>query len=74
MDAEPRVPIWFFIGGTLLLYGVIIFGAGLYGLINPAIEAGIVLKQLHAGIWWGALMATVGAVYCVRFHPWRKSD
>jgi hypothetical protein len=74
MDAEPRVPIWFFIGGTLLIYGLIILATGLYGLFNPAMEAGIMLNWLHAGIWWGALMAVVGAIYCARFHPWRKQD
>jgi hypothetical protein len=74
MDTEHQIPVWFFIGGTLLIYGLIIFGTGLYGLFYPAIEAGIMLKQLHAGIWWGALMTVIGAVYCWRFHPWRKHD
>ena len=32
MENEHQIPIWFFIGGILAVYGVLIFGAGLYGL------------------------------------------
>jgi hypothetical protein len=72
MDTEHQIPIWFFIGGTLFVYGLIILGTSLYALIDPSIEAGIALNELHAGIWWGALMAVVGAFYTHRFNPWRK--
>ncbi len=73
MDTEHQIPIWFFIGGTLLIYGLIILGTGLYALVDPSIEAGIALSNLHAGIWWGALMIIVGTFYVYRFHPWRKA-
>lgn len=72
MDTEHQVPIWFFIGGTLLIYGLIILGTGLYGLVDPTLEAGLALNWLHADIWWGGFMALVGAFYVVRFWPWRK--
>jgi len=29
----------------------------------------VVLFPLHASIWWGALLAVVGAIYCVKFSP-----
>ena len=74
MNTEHQVPIWFFIGVTLLIYGVIIAGSGVYGLLDPAVEAGIALNWLHAGIWWGAIMAVVGVFYTVRFWPGRQSD
>ena len=72
MHDEHQIPIWFFIGGTLLTYGLIIFGVGLYSLVVPAIEANIELRRLHADIWWGGVMAIVGAFYTVRFWPTKK--
>jgi hypothetical protein len=74
MDTEHQIPIWFFIGGTLLIYGLIILGVGLYSLVNPAQGARLVMHWLHADIWWGALMAIVGAFYCFRFNPLRRRD
>ena len=35
MHSEHQVPIWFFIGAMLLIYGVLIVGAGVYGLSTP---------------------------------------
>jgi hypothetical protein len=72
MEPEHQVPIWFFIGATLLTYGLIILGTGLYALVNPAEQPTVALSYLHADIWWGGFMAIVGAFYFVRFSPWRK--
>ena len=60
------ISIWFFIGVLLLIYGVLILGAGLYGLSHPP---NVVHADLHAGIWWGALLLILGSVYTVRFRP-----
>ncbi len=61
-----RVPIWFFIGALLAVYGLLILAAGLYGLVHPpAVE----LAKLHAGIWWGALLLAIGLGYVFRFRP-----
>jgi hypothetical protein len=29
----------------------------------------VVLFNLHASVWWGALLAGVGAFYCIYFAP-----
>ncbi len=80
MESEHRVPIWFFVGGTLLIYGIIITVTGLYGLAHPS-AVQVELHQsnpqaswfvLHPDIWWGAVLTLMGAAYCVRFHPWRS--
>ena len=80
MQSEHQVPIWLFIGGILLTYGVLILGVGLYGLVEPS-QVQVSLQEswkdapwlcLHADIWWGALMTAVGAFYCVRFRPGRE--
>lgn len=60
------ISIWFFIGLLLVIYGVLILGAGLYGLSHPP---NVVRADLHAGIWWGALLLILGTVYTVRFRP-----
>jgi len=62
------IPIWFFIGMLLLVYGVLILGAGIWAVISPPAHP-VVLNRLHAGVWWGALLVGIGAVYCVRFWP-----
>lgn len=66
-----RISIWFFIGVLVLAYGVLILGAGLYELTGPP-KAGVVLANLHAGIWWGILMTVLGGLYTYRFLPGRQ--
>ena len=63
LDHPPRhhmLPVWFFIGVVLLIYGVMIFAQGIYELSHPV---GTVLENLHAAIWWGAFMAVVGIIF-----------
>ena len=69
MHRPGLVSIWFFIGTLLLLYGALIFGAGLHELSAPP---NVVLANLHAEIWWGALLLALGAFYFFRFAPWKK--
>jgi hypothetical protein len=67
------VSIWFFIGISLLVNGILILCAGLYEVWHPpALEAQVQLFSLHASVWWGALMTVIGAVYCYHFKPGRK--
>jgi hypothetical protein len=70
MKAATSISIWFFIGISLLVNGVLILGAGLYEVVHPpAFEP--VLFQLHAGVRWGALLTILGAFYCWNFAPSR---
>jgi hypothetical protein len=68
MKRGGSISIWFFIGISLLVNGLLIFAAGVYQLLNPP-EQEVVLFRLHAGVWWGALLAILGAVYCVYYTP-----
>ena len=72
MESEHQIPIWFFIGALLALYGVLIFGTGVYGLFDPPNPPKVELAHLHVDVWWGLLMIALGAFYCVRFHPFRR--
>jgi hypothetical protein len=71
MRSEGGISIWFFIGISLLVNGVLILGAGLYELANPP-EFRVVLYHLHANVWWGALMVVFGLLYTVKFRPRRE--
>jgi hypothetical protein len=66
------ISIWFFIGLSMLVNGALITGAGVYELMSPS-EHPVVLYQLHAPIWWGALLFVFGAFYCYHFAPTRQS-
>ncbi len=82
MESEHQVPIWFFVGFLLLIYGLLIVGAGIYALQVPTdVQRNLQASWpdapwffLHADLWWGAVMAVVGAGYCYRFHPWRPGE
>ena len=65
------VSIWFFIGISLAVNGALILAAGLYQLVNPPANPGVVLFYLHANVWWGAVLLIIGAVYCFKFAPHR---
>ncbi len=72
MSEKPQrtITIWFFIGALLLVYGVLILGAGIYGLFDP--PAHVAMQRLHLGIWWGLLLTGIGAFYSIRFRPGRE--
>jgi hypothetical protein len=69
-----RVSIWFFVGICLLVIGVLIFATGIYELIvPPPVATRVVLYQLHANVWWGGLLAALGAFYSWHFRPGRSN-
>ncbi len=63
-----HISIWFFIGISLLVSGVLILGAGIYQFVVPPVHP-TVLFQLHSGIWWGAVLTIFGLLYCIKFAP-----
>lgn len=70
MHRPGMLSIWFFIGVLLLVYGVLILGAGLYEFVSPPSRP-VVLAELHAGVWWGVLLLGLGGFYTLRFAPRR---
>jgi hypothetical protein len=70
MSTETKhfISIWFFIGALLLVYGILILGAAVYGLSHPPeMHADLSGRMQHivssAGFWWGGLLIVLGAVY-----------
>jgi hypothetical protein len=70
MKTGGSISIWFFIGVSLLFNGVLILAAGIYQYVQPP-ETPTVLFNLHAGIWWGAILTLLGAIYCLLYRPSR---
>lgn len=66
------MPVWFFIGLLLTVYGVLILGTGIYELFVP-LNRQLAMGHLHIGIWWGAGMLLFGLVYVIRFRPRRTN-
>ena len=69
---DSGISIWFFIGISLLVNGVLIVAAGIWEIIHPPANP-VVLFHLHANVWWGAALLTFGIIYCVRFAPNKRS-
>jgi hypothetical protein len=64
------IPVWFFVGLLLLIYGALILISGLAEWSSPPPT---VLAELHAPVWWGGLMVVLGVSYVAIFRPRRSS-
>ncbi len=64
-EAPKMKSIWYFVGLMLLVMGGLVLLAGLIELFSPSARQ-TVLADIHPGIWWGAVMIFVGAIFFVR--------
>lgn len=62
------IPVWFFVGALLGIYGVLILISGLREWSNPPPT---VLANLHAPVWWGGLLIVISAIYLYAYTPRR---
>ena len=69
---DGDISIWFFIGVLLTVYGVMILGYGLWELATGNIS-NVILANLHAPVWWGAIMLMLGIFYSLRFRPGKQA-
>ncbi|HEY4054294.1 MAG TPA: hypothetical protein VGL74_11140 [Terriglobales bacterium] len=65
-EKHEIIPVWFFVGVLLLVYGVMILISGIVEWAHPP---NTVLAELHAPVWWGGLLTVLGAIYCAMFRP-----
>ncbi|HUB00132.1 MAG TPA: hypothetical protein VMA34_17495 [Terracidiphilus sp.] len=66
------ISIWFFIGVLLSVYGAMIFGYGVFTLVTGELSS-VALAYLHAPVWWGALLCTLGVFYLIKYRPGRTA-
>jgi hypothetical protein len=71
MKTGGPLSIWLCVGISLLVNGVLIFGAGVYELLHPPVRQ-VVLYHLHANVWWGATLAIIGLIYCIYYAPGKE--
>ena len=60
MKTGGTLSIWLCVGVSLLVNGLLIFGAGVYELLHPPAQR-VVLYHLHANVWWEPCLASVGS-------------
>jgi uncharacterized BrkB/YihY/UPF0761 family membrane protein len=61
-EAGPTMlPIWFWIGTILLVYGLIVAGFGIYYVFHP--QTRTVLARINPSLWWGGIMLAVGLLF-----------
>jgi len=65
---KDLLPVWFFVGILLAVYGVLILVSGLAEWSHPP---NTVLSELHAPVWWGGIVTLVGVVYSAVYWPRR---
>jgi hypothetical protein len=69
-DGRPRdhhmIPVWFFVGVILFIYGIIILCQGIYEFSSPPPT---VLANTHPALWWGALLTVIGGIYVYAYYP-----
>jgi hypothetical protein len=63
---HSMVPVWFFIGVLLLIYGVILLIAGIQEISRPP---AVVLARYHAVFWGGIILILIGGFYTIKFWP-----
>ena len=73
MKSGGSLSIWFFIGVSLAVNGAVIFARGIYETMSPPPpELRVVLYELHANVWWGAILLILGVFFSLRFSPARE--
>jgi hypothetical protein len=65
------LPVWFFIGILLTVYGVIILITAIADLSQPSTA---VLANYHPGIFGGILLLLIGGFYTFWFWPGRRRN
>lgn len=66
MAQDKAISIWYFIGLLVLVYGLLILGAGISEWSSPP---AVVMADLHVAVWWGAVLVVIGGSYAYFFRP-----
>jgi len=70
-ERSHMLPVWFFIGMLLTVYGAIILITSIVDYSKPAT---VVLANYHPGILGGILLLLIGGFYTFWFWPGRRGS
>jgi len=73
MKEGGSLSIWFFIGISFLINGILITGAGVWEFVSHADNPVLSLNH-HASVWWGGLLLILGLFYSVYYSPSRMKN
>jgi FtsH-binding integral membrane protein len=68
-ERHHMLPVWFFIGLLLSVYGIIIFITSILAWSQPS---AVILSQYHPGVWGGIVLMLIGGFYALHFRPGKK--
>lgn len=63
---KHMLPVWFFIGVLLFVYGIIVLATALSEWSHPP---AVVLARYHPGVWGGIVLLAIGGFYTLHFRP-----
>jgi FtsH-binding integral membrane protein len=70
-ERHHMLPVWFFIGLLLSVYGIIIFVTSVLSWSQPS---AVILSQVHFGVWAGVVLMLIGGFYVLHFRPGKKPN
>jgi divalent metal cation (Fe/Co/Zn/Cd) transporter len=69
-EGRHMIPVWFFVGVLLLIYGILILIEGISEWSNPPKT---VLSNLHPTLWWSFVLIILGGIFSWKHFPGKNT-
>jgi hypothetical protein len=69
-EERHMIPVWFFVGVLLFIYGILILIQGISEWSNPP---NTVLSNLHPTVWWSFALIILGGIFCWKHNPRKRT-
>jgi FtsH-binding integral membrane protein len=69
-EERHMIPVWFFVGVLLFIYGILIL---IQGVAEWSTPPHTVLSNLHPTVWWSFILIILGAIFTVKHFPKKNS-
>ena len=69
-EGRHMIPVWFFVGVLLFIYGILILIEGISEWANPPKT---VLAHLHPTLWWSFLLIILGGIFTWKHFPGKNT-